>query len=80
MAGEGVRRSTFTIGTAALALLAAACGGAGGSGGDEDKSINVLMVGNPQMEDIQKLTAEGFTKESGIKVNFTILARERASR
>ena len=31
------------------------------------------MVGNPQMEDIQKLTADNFTKQTGIKVKFTIL-------
>jgi sorbitol/mannitol transport system substrate-binding protein len=31
------------------------------------------MVGNPQMEDIQKLTADNFTKQTGIEVNFTIL-------
>ena len=31
------------------------------------------MVGNPQMEDIQKLTADNFTRETGIAVNFTIL-------
>jgi sorbitol/mannitol transport system substrate-binding protein len=31
------------------------------------------MVGNPQMEDIQKLTPDNFTKSTGIKVNFTIL-------
>jgi sorbitol/mannitol transport system substrate-binding protein len=31
------------------------------------------MVGNPQMEDIQKLTADNFTKDTGIKVKFTIL-------
>jgi sorbitol/mannitol transport system substrate-binding protein len=31
------------------------------------------MVGNPQMEDVQKLTADNFTKDSGIQVNFTIL-------
>ena len=40
------------------------------SGGD---TINVLMVNNPQMVDLQKLTAENFTKETGIKVNFTVL-------
>ena len=43
------------------------------SGGGGNQSINVLMVGNPQMEDLQKLTADNFTKTSGIKVNFTIL-------
>ncbi len=31
------------------------------------------MVGNPQMEDLQKLTADSFTKQTGIKVNYTIL-------
>src|SRR5690242_5153444 len=31
------------------------------------------MVGNPQMEDIQKLTADNFTKQTGITVKFTIL-------
>jgi sorbitol/mannitol transport system substrate-binding protein len=45
---------------------------AGGDDGGQD-SINVLMVGNPQMVDIEKLTADHFTKETGIKVNYTIL-------
>ncbi|MFJ3669655.1 ABC transporter substrate-binding protein [Streptomyces sp. NPDC090106] len=60
--------------TAASSLLVA-CSGAGGSSGSGDggKSINVLMVGNPQMEDIAKLTKDTFTKDTGIKVNFTIL-------
>ena len=31
------------------------------------------MVGNPQMVDIQKLTEDSFTKDTGIKVNYTIL-------
>jgi sorbitol/mannitol transport system substrate-binding protein len=59
---------------AAAGSLLVACSGAGGStssGGG--KSINVLMVGNPQMEDIAKLTKSTFTKDTGIKVNFTIL-------
>src|SRR5690242_6584201 len=46
-------------------------GGRGGSGGA--MSINVLMVNNPQMEDLQKLTADNFTKDTGIKVNYTVL-------
>jgi sorbitol/mannitol transport system substrate-binding protein len=51
------------------------CAGAGGGGGsgDGEDSINVLMVGNPQMVDIEKLTEETFTKDTGIKVNYTIL-------
>lgn len=31
------------------------------------------MVGNPQMEDVAKLTKNTFTKDTGIKVNFTVL-------
>jgi len=61
-------------GAAATALLATACSGAGAGGSSSGgKSINVLMVGNPQMEDIQKLTKSTFTKDTGIKVNFTVL-------
>jgi len=33
----------------------------------------VLMVGNPQMVDIQKLTKDSFTKDTGITVNYTVL-------
>src|SRR5438552_17358712 len=72
------RRSRILMGTAVtvtVGLLATACSGAGGgkssSGGS--KSINVLMVGNSQMKDIEQLTADNFTKDSGIKVNFTVL-------
>ncbi|MCF2573273.1 ABC transporter substrate-binding protein [Brevibacterium sp. UCMA 11754] len=56
------------------ALTLAGCGGAGGSssgGGNEE--VNVLMVNNPQMQDLQKLTAEHFTSDTGIKVNYTVL-------
>src|SRR5690348_12318663 len=31
------------------------------------------MVNNPQMVDLQKLTADNFTKKTGIKVNYTVL-------
>ncbi|MEV7085223.1 sugar ABC transporter substrate-binding protein [Streptomyces sp. NPDC093085] len=60
--------------SAALMALLAGCSGAGGgsSAGGSD-TLNVLMVNNPQMVDLQKLTAENFTKETGIKVNFTVL-------
>jgi sorbitol/mannitol transport system substrate-binding protein len=37
------------------------------------KEINVAIVGNPQMEDIAKLTPDLFTKKTGIKVNYSIL-------
>ena len=41
-----------------------------------DQSINVAIVGNPQMEDIASLTPELFTAESGIEVNYTILEEQ----
>jgi sorbitol/mannitol transport system substrate-binding protein len=63
---------------AAAALLAASlagCAGWGGGGGgsDDANSIDVLMVNNPQMIDLQRLTAENFTKQTGINVNYTVL-------
>jgi sorbitol/mannitol transport system substrate-binding protein len=59
---------------AGLALAGCAgAGGGGGGGGSDAKSLNVLMVGNPQMVDIQKLTKDNFTKDTGIKVNYTVL-------
>ncbi|MDX3228965.1 sugar ABC transporter substrate-binding protein [Streptomyces sp. ME19-01-6] len=59
------------VAMAAGALLTGCAGmGGGGSGG---KTINVLMVNNPQMMDLQKLTAKHFTKETGIRVNFTVM-------
>jgi sorbitol/mannitol transport system substrate-binding protein len=38
----------------------------------DGKTINVLMVNNPQMIDLQKLTAANFTAKTGIKVNYTV--------
>jgi sorbitol/mannitol transport system substrate-binding protein len=58
-----------------LALTLSACAGWGGGGGGAGgaNAINVLMVNNPQMVDLQQLTADNFTKQTGIKVNFTVL-------
>src|SRR3954447_2476572 len=57
-----------------LALSLSACAGwGGGVGGGGSKSISVLMVNNPQMVDLQKLTADNFTKQTGITVNYTVL-------
>ena len=57
----------------ALSLSACAGWGGGGVGGGGPDSINVLMVNNPQMVDLQQLTEEHFTKETGITVNYTVL-------
>jgi sorbitol/mannitol transport system substrate-binding protein len=53
--------------------VASGCAGAGGGVGGGPNSINVLMVNNPQMVDLQRLTADNFTKQTGISVNFTVL-------
>ena len=58
---------------AVSSLVLAGCGAGGGSSSGDAKSINVLMVGNPQMVDIEKLTKDSFTKDTGIKVKYTIL-------
>ncbi|MFJ3660336.1 ABC transporter substrate-binding protein [Streptomyces sp. NPDC090119] len=60
---------------AVISPLLTGCAGAGGAGGggSASHSINVLMVNNPQMVELQKLTAANFTKKTGIKVNFTVL-------
>lgn len=62
-----------TLSVTAAAALVGCAGAGGGGGGSSDESITVLMVGNPQMEDIEKLTADTFTEETGIEVNYTIL-------
>jgi polyol transport system substrate-binding protein len=66
----------FAVLPACVALLSSGCalgwGGGGGGGGSPD-SISVLMVNNPQMVDLQQLTAEHFTRETGIQVNYTVL-------
>ena len=41
-----------------------------------DTSINVAIVGNPQMEDIASLTPDLFTAETGIAVEYTFLEEQ----
>ncbi|MFF7724682.1 ABC transporter substrate-binding protein [Streptomyces luteogriseus] len=59
-------------GTLLAPLLSGCWVGAGGAGSGGD-AINVLMVNNPQMVELQKLTRAHFTKKTGIEVNFTVL-------
>jgi sorbitol/mannitol transport system substrate-binding protein len=74
------RRAPIALATlTTVALATSACGGAGGGagggGGGQDgdaQSISVIMVNNPQMEDLQQLTADNFTAETGITVNFVV--------
>ena len=72
MARNGAKSVRLMAIAVALGLTATGCAGWGGGGGG-GSSLNVLMVNNPQMIDLQKLTAENFTKDTGIKVNFTVL-------
>ncbi len=60
-----------------LSLSTAGCyRGAGDAGNEGADTINVLMVNNPQMTDLQRLTAEHFTRRTGIKVNYTVLPED----
>lgn len=70
------RRTVFQgLGGVGAAAALAGCGGGGGQGGGGGGgggALTVLMVGNPQMKDIEKLIGK-FTEASGVKVNLTIL-------
>jgi sorbitol/mannitol transport system substrate-binding protein len=54
-------------------LALSGCAGWGGIGSSGPNSIRVLMVNNPQMEDLQQLTAKDFTAKTGIRVDYTVL-------
>ncbi|TJZ44205.1 sugar ABC transporter substrate-binding protein [Streptomyces piniterrae] len=74
-------RTCRAIGVTSVALaLTLSVAGCSGGFGDASKggshTINVLMVNNPQMVDLQRLTAEHFTKKTGIKVNYTVLPED----
>ena len=73
MAGRKSNRGRVLAVPLVRALLGGCAGWGGGVGGGGSDSINVLMVNNPQMVDLQQLTAANFTKDTGIKVNFTVL-------
>jgi len=75
--------------TLSAAVAFSACSGAGGAApapantpapgasstpaAPAANAINVLMVGNPQMKDLETLTKDNFTAKTGITVNYTIL-------
>ncbi|MDF2254723.1 ABC transporter substrate-binding protein [Streptantibioticus ferralitis] len=61
----------------ATILSSTACSGAQGDRSHRPPhTVNVLMVDNPQMLDLERLTATYFTKATGIKVNFTVLPED----
>lgn len=61
------------IGVVAALALTGCSSNSSSTAGTETKTVNVLMVNNPQMVDLQKLTADNFTKQTGIKVVYTVL-------
>jgi len=65
--GSGMAAAVLVV----AGLIAAGCGGGGSN--SNSKSINVAIVDNPQMKDIAQLTPSLFTKQTGIKVNYTVL-------
>jgi sorbitol/mannitol transport system substrate-binding protein len=69
----GKRGFVLALGLMLASTGCAGAGGGGGGGAGDANSISVLMVNNPQMVDLQKLTADNFTKQTGITVNFTVL-------
>jgi sorbitol/mannitol transport system substrate-binding protein len=69
MAASHVHLAVRLVCGALAATGLTACGGASA----DDSSINVVMVNNPQMKDLAKLTADNFTKRTGIRVNYTLL-------
>jgi sorbitol/mannitol transport system substrate-binding protein len=72
--GRATRVGAIALTGGLVASLSACAGwGGGGLGGGGADSINVLMVNNPQMVDLQQLTADNFTARTGINVNFTVL-------
>ncbi len=70
--GFGSRAGVAALTLATVASLAMA----GITAAQDEKTINVAIVGNPQMEDIASLTPELFTAETGINVEYTILEEQ----
>ncbi len=67
------RAVVFALAAVVLTSVSGCAGWGGGASAGGQDSINVLMVNNPQMVDLQKLTPKYFTAKTGIKVNFTVL-------
>lgn len=72
------RAKAAALALAGLLALTSCAGAGGGPAKGGTDSINVLMVNNNQMLDLQKLTAEHFTEDTGITVNYTIMPENDA--
>jgi sorbitol/mannitol transport system substrate-binding protein len=71
MSNPRKRRLAFALLVAAMALVSAVAVGCGSDDG-EKTTLKVAIVDNPQMRDAAKLTPSLFTKETGIKVEYSI--------
>lgn len=70
--GQGSRSGAMAVALATVATTVLA-----GTGLAQDaKTINVAIVGNPQMEDIASLTPSLFTAQTGITVNYVVLEEQ----
>ena len=68
------RRRAPQVAAGAIALtIAATAAMAGGAMAQDEKTLNVAIVSNGQMEDIASLTPELFTAETGINIEYTFL-------
>ncbi len=71
---RSVRNRATLVGSSFVALIVVAAAlAATASGHTAGKTISVAIVANPQMQDIASLTPSLFTKQTGIKVKYTIL-------
>src|SRR6476469_5246760 len=63
------RSATLVAGGLTTLLALAACGSSTGGGGSQSGSGGTLTLYNAQHEDLMKLMVDGFTKQTGVKVN-----------
>jgi sorbitol/mannitol transport system substrate-binding protein len=73
MTRAGFRAGRLAVALLLVGTLIAALASSASSTPAQSKTIRVAIVGNPQMEDIAKLTPSLFTKRTGIKVRYSIL-------
>jgi sorbitol/mannitol transport system substrate-binding protein len=73
----GIPRGRPRVWAAAVAMsIVVSTTLAGATVAQDQKTINVAIVGNPQMEDIASLTPDLFTAETGINVNYVVLEEQ----
>jgi sorbitol/mannitol transport system substrate-binding protein len=70
--GKGPRLGVMAVALATVATSVLA----GAAMAQDEKTINVAIVGNPQMQDIANLTPSLFTEKTGVTVNYTVLEEQ----